>query len=117
MRLRAIRLGTALSATLALAACDASKSELDRTRGELAAANTERDGLKSQLEAEKIHTADLAGQVAALNGKLAAAQSQGTGKSAANQASAPAVAKKGDKPAKHATKSTSKAAHDPAQKG
>jgi uncharacterized protein YlxW (UPF0749 family) len=115
---RGVFLGAALTATLALGACDSSKADLDRTRGELAASNTERDGLRSELDAEKTKVTNLDRQVTALNAKLTAAQSAGANKPAtASQGSTPAAFKKEEKPAKHAAKSIGKGAHAPSQKG
>lgn len=78
MKLQTVLAG-AFIAGLAMGGCDSSKPELEKTRGDLAAVTTERDGLKSQLESEKAHETELMSQVADLTKKLAAAQPEKAG--------------------------------------
>ena len=62
-----------LLASIAFAACDQSKAELEATKQQLQTVSLERDNLKAQLDASKQQTAALAQQINNVQAKLTAA--------------------------------------------
>jgi septal ring factor EnvC (AmiA/AmiB activator) len=62
-----------LLASLAFAACDQSKAELESTKQQLQTTIMERDNLRAQLDASKKQTAALAQQINDVQAKLTAA--------------------------------------------
>lgn len=62
-----------LLASIAFAACDQSKAELESTKQQLQTVSLERDNLKAQLDASKQQTAALAQQINNVQAKLTAA--------------------------------------------
>jgi septal ring factor EnvC (AmiA/AmiB activator) len=77
-----------LLASIAFAACDQSKAELESTKQQLQTVSMERDNLKAQLDASKQQTAALAKQINDVQAKLTAAMAA---------LAAPPEAGKGDK--------------------
>jgi predicted nucleic acid-binding Zn-ribbon protein len=90
----------ALASLTTLAACDQSKPALDKATADLAAMTTERDGLKAQLAASNNQIVALRGQVADLQGKLAAATAPAPAPAAVEEKKPEPAAKKGKKSAK-----------------